>query len=156
MPMQPEFLKALFAANTDITPLMLLTISHPDFEQPARVVLNTEDVISRGERYLASYFKATPPLDSGDELASVTLEIDNVDREMTLALRTIQSPPKVTLEVVTNQLPDVVELGPFDFELKDVNYDTLKVTGTLAYEDILNEGFPSGAYNPSDFPGLFS
>ncbi len=156
MPLSAAVLQGLFAANTDLVPLVLVTLDHPDMVEPIRVVRNTAAITSRGETYEAAWFRPELPLDSGEELAQVRLEVDNVDRTLVAELRGLDSPPTVTLEVVTSADPDTVELGPFAFELQDAEYDTLVVRGTLAYEDILNEGFPAGTYNPRDFPGLFA
>ena len=35
------------------------------------------------------------------------------------------------------------------------DYDKLRISGTLKYEDILSESFPSEGYTPLTFPGLF-
>lgn len=154
--MTPEYLRELMAENSGVTPLILLTIDHVDLAQPARLALDAHDVWSRGEQYTAAYYKVQFPLDSGEELANTQLKVDNVDRAIVTTLRGLSGPPSVTLELVTDRDPDTVEMGPFDFELRNAEYDVLLVTGNLSYENILQESFPSGSYNPRDFPGLFS
>lgn len=150
-----SFFQALMAENSEITPLVLLTLWHPDMAEPARYVKDTHDVWSRGDRYMAAFFREKLPADIADELVTVELVVDNVDREIVATIRGLDAPPEVTLEVVTDLDPDTPEMGPFEFELKKAEYDTLEVRGQLAYEDILQEPFPAGTYNPVDFPALF-
>lgn len=145
-----------FAANSSVVPLLLLTLSHPDMAIPGRVVRDGHSVFSRGNEFVAGWFDCVLPLDAGDELANVTLSVDNVDQQIVATLRSLDSPPTVTLEVVTSADPDTVEQGPFVFTAKSGEYNTLKVSVTLGYEEILNQPFPGGTYNPRDFPGLFS
>lgn len=154
--MTPAFLRSLFDANTDVVPLLLLTLSHPSMENPARLVLNDEDIESRGQLFHAAYLSAPPPLDSGDEVGSVQFKVDNVDRDIVVTLRGLDSPPTVLMEVVSSLDLDSVEIAPGELELQDAEYTTLEITGTLGYEDILNLGFPHGSYTPNIFPGLFA
>ncbi|MBE0598443.1 MAG: DUF1833 family protein, partial [Desulfuromonadales bacterium] len=100
-------------------------------------------------------FDIALPADRDDQISKVTLTIDNVDRAIVRAVRELASAPTVTLEIVLASSPDVVEAGPFEFTLQDAGYDALTVSGTLGYEDILNEPFPAGAFVPAAFPGMF-
>ncbi|MDN5938755.1 MAG: DUF1833 domain-containing protein [Salinisphaera sp.] len=156
MPLSPAEIRERFAANSGVVPLLLLTISHPDLGTPGRLALNNEDVWSRGDQFFASWFDIALPLDSGHELASVQLAVDNVDQAIVATVRGLASPPQITLEVVTSATPDTVEQGPFQFSAKSAHYDVLQVTMTLGYEEILNQAFPGRTYNPRDFPGLFA
>lgn len=153
MPSSP----AITGANTDQTEevwLLILKITHPALAEPIRVVNNTENITSNGELYLAAAFKMDLP-DDTEGVPSVDIEIDNVDRAITDAVRAISSPPSVVLSVILASTPDVIEAGPFDMTLASVDYNALKVTGTLIYEDILNEPFPGESFNPAKYPGLF-
>lgn len=147
--------QAVNAQETDEVFLLLLTLDHEDIAEPIRVVNNTEDVVSRGDTYIAYPFEITLPDEDPESVARVTLRIDNVDREIVRSLRGISSPLLVGLEVVMAASPDVVEAGPFNMTLVSAEYDALTVTGELAFEDVLNEPFPGHAYVPSEYPGLF-
>jgi hypothetical protein len=85
----------------------------------------------------------------------VALSIDNVDRTIVEAVRTVSSPPTASLSVVLASDPDTVEAGPFELTIREVQYDALVVTATMAVEDILNEPFPGDLFTPQNFPGLF-
>lgn len=148
---------AIEAANaewTDKVWLCLLEIQHPNLASPFRIVNNTEDVVSNGNTYLKAAFSLTLP-DDIDEAPSVNVEIDNVDRLIVDIARSVSSPATVLLTVVLADTPNSVEAGPFEMRLVRVGYDKMKVTGSLIYEDVLNEQFPSRTFNPARYPGLY-
>ena len=146
---------AINAQQTGEAFLILLTISHPNIDPPIRVTSDGVNTISRGETFIAYPFEVTLPDDRDDQVVRASLRVDNVGREIATALRSIDSPPQVTLEVVLGSSPDTVEAGPFDFTLRGATYDALTVTGDLVFEDILNEPIPGDAMTPANFPGLF-
>jgi len=153
-----EFLKAeMFAPETDVVPLELLTITHPELNEPIRVVNNQVDVVSRGNTFRAFPFRASLPKQGGDEEINVKLEIDNVDRQISATLRDLSpdKEPRMILEVVTDEDFDTVEGGPWDFRLQDIRVDKLIVQGTIGFESKLSEPFPAHRFTPALFPGLF-
>jgi hypothetical protein len=148
---------AIAAANLETTDevwLALIKIEHPAIAQPIRVVNNTQEITSNGELYLAGAFIISPPDDSAG-VPSCSIEIDNVDRAIVDAARAINTPATVTLSIILASSPNVIEGGPWSMSLIEVSYDPKKVTGTLAYEDFLNEQYPSRTFNPARYPGLF-
>lgn len=147
--------ESIFAEETDVVWLVLLTIEHADLDAPIRVVRNTEDVISRTNTFLAFPFDISMPQEREDSPPEVQLIIGNVDRRITEAVRTISSPAQVTMEVVHSGDFDTVEAGPFVFELKEARFDALVVTGKLAFEPVLDESYPKTRFTPGRFPGLF-
>jgi Domain of unknown function (DUF1833) len=149
------FKQAAFAAQTGQIPLWLLTIEAESGE-PMRLVNNTQNVTSRGQTFIAFPFQIHAPDDREDQLPQVQLAIDNVDRSIVAWARTVLQAPTLALELVLAGTPDVVEAGPFHFTLRDVTYDALVVTGTLAFENILGEPFPQYSFTPNYFPGIFA
>ena len=146
--------QALYAEGTEQVFLLLLTISHGDLAAPIRVVNNTVSIVSRSQTFVAYPFEIDLPGESAEQLASVQLRIDNVDRAIVDSLRQLLAPPSVLLEVVLASQPDVVEAS-FALTLASADYDALVVTATLRFEDILSEPFPAGSFLPGNFPGLF-
>jgi hypothetical protein len=147
--------QSLFAQETDVVWLVLLTIEHSDWATPIRIVNNYEDITSRGNLFLGCPFMVDFPEDSEDRPPQVSLQIDNVDRSIMLELRALESNPTITLELITSANYDTVEIGPMEFSVKTVEYDALKITGSLSYEPVLYESYPSGRFTPGDWPGLF-
>jgi len=149
-----DALKTLLAANTDTVWLTLLTISSPSFST-IRLCNNTENIISRGEVYLAHPFTVVLPQEREEELPSVRVILDNIDQTIITELRQLLDKPTIVVEVVTSIDFDIVEVGPFNFNLPSISYDALTITGELSYEPILTEPYPSKVFNPSRFPGMF-
>ena len=155
-------LRAAFRQETDSVFLLMLTLSHPGLAAPIRVVndLVPEDInrarviMSRGHQFVCYPFQVDLPSDDGESISRVTLQIDNVDREIIRTLRATQGACAVTLEVVLAEHPDLVEAGPYNMSLISVDYDAVTILGELAYEDILGQKYPSDAYTPDDYPGL--
>lgn len=148
--------QAIYAAETGEVFLMLVAISHAQLATPLRFVSNTVDVTSRGNLYLGWPFRLALPAEYDDQLPTVQLQIDNVDRRIMEGVRALTSAPTVTVEVILASAPDVVEAGPFDFTLRTCEYDALVISGTLAFEDVLNEPYPFQTMTPGHMPGLFA
>lgn len=143
-----------FAQQTDEVFLVLLTMTHPSLAVPIRVVNNNEDVVSRGNNYIALGFEVSLPGEEPDRPTLASLKIDNVDRTVIVALRQILTPPLVTLEVVLAGTPSTVEASFTGLILRNVIYDEATITGELAFEQILVEPV-SISIVPARFPGLF-
>jgi hypothetical protein len=147
--------KALFAQETDEVFLPLLTITHASLTTPIRVVHNPQNITSRGNLFVGYPFDMELPPADPDQPPRLRLTIDNIDRDIVASLRTLSTPPGVTLEVVLAATPDTVEAGPYVMTLTGVDYDALTITGDLAAEDVLAEPYPGDAFTPAKFPGLF-
>ncbi len=152
-----DVLTAIHAQTTDKAFLNLLTIDHDDLPSPLRLVDNTENVTSRGNVYTAFPFRAALPPETENEVPRVQIMICNVDRSLMDEIRALVSPPSITLEVILASTPDTVEVGPFSFVMKSVDYDQVTIESTIGFEeDFLTEPFPAGRFSPTDFPGLFA
>lgn len=148
-------MRAMFAQQTGEVFLVCLTITHPSITTQ-RLVNNTQLVVRSAGTYQPYPMQLSLPAQLDDQLPTVDIVVDNVDREVLQQIREVSGVPKVTMEVVLASSPDTVEAGPFDFSLKQASYDVLAITGTLGYEDdILNQRVPAMSYTPSNSPGLF-
>jgi hypothetical protein len=78
-----------------------------------------------------------------------------VDRQIVEGIRTITTPIDATLHVIMSTEEAAVEAGPWVFSMRDVSYDAFVVSGTLRFEDWLNEPSPSQSFTPTTSPGLF-
>lgn len=151
------FRQAATAPTTEEVFLMLLEIDHPTLGSPIRVVNNNESITSNSNTYLPFHFEVALPDDREDTINEVDLRIDNVDRQIVTAIRQINSPADVTLQVVLASTPNTVEAGPYTFTMRNVQWDARFVTGKLVFsDDPLNTRFPDGTFTPGDFPALFS
>lgn len=145
----------MYTAGTSQVFLILLVIDHPDLPSPIRVVNNTQAVTHGGNVYVPYPFSLVLPDDS-EQIRTVRLTIDNVDRMLMASIRTIdQDRPTVTFKVVLAGSPDTVEAGPFECTLASVSYSLMSITATLVYEDRLQTKVPALEFTAKDFPGLF-
>ena len=156
MPRQvsPDAVGELMAENSGEIFLTLVTIESDGLET-AYLVVNNEDIVSRGNTHIAANFSLPSPDEYEDQLPGSTFKVDNVDRRIVEIVREMQGTVRFIKEVVTYSDPDTVEEGPYRFTLKSADYDALYVTATLGYEEILNETAKAGTYSPSDFPAVF-
>ncbi len=147
--------QAIFSQESSEVFLILLTIDHVDLADPIRVVRNTKNIDSRGDTYVGLPFDVDMPEERDDRLGHVTLTIDNVDRKIVTAIRSLTSAPSVTMEIILASDLNTLEAGPFPFTLRDTEWDSLTVTGVLSFEDVLNEPYPGDSFTPATHPGLF-
>jgi hypothetical protein len=151
--------RAIMASETGEVFLLLLTLSHRLLTPPLRFANNTTPITSRSNVYAACPFEVSLPDERDDQVAAqIQLRIDNVNRQIMEGIRQlpIGEPPTAVLELILASSPDVVEQAFPDFTLREVEYDALIVSGTLAVEDMLNERYPQYEFTPAWFPALFA
>lgn len=149
------FKAAVFAQETGEAFILLITISHDDLDDDIRVCSDGQQVTSNSLDYEAFPFQLTLPEVTEDGPPRARLVIDNVDKQIVEAVRTITTPPTVKIELVLASDPDTVEASFDDFVLRNIQYDMLTVQGELLLEVFETEPFPSAGFYPSNFPGLF-
>lgn len=149
--------RSLFSQETADVWVALLTISHPSIST-IRVCTGGADVTSSGQLFSAFPFSITLAGSSEDTIPAARLRIDNVDRRIVEAVRSVAAmdPISVGLALVLAETPNVIEVGWFDFALREVRYDSLAVEGTLRHEDIFSDPWPHEVVSPSRFPGIFT
>lgn len=154
----PSALQSMFARETDEPWLICLRISHPDLAQTYRIVDNTQPVVRTDGTYQPYSFAIHLPAQVEGQVPQVNILVDNIDLEVSRAIRNLVGRPKVEFEVVLASQPNVLEAGPYDFSLLNATVNALVITGTLGYEEnVLNQAFPSedDQYNPINSPGLY-
>ncbi len=151
-------LTSMMAQESSEGYVILLTIDHATLASPIRVASSNANFVSNGETYFPYPFQVDLPSDDPEQTNTVELKIDNLDGVITAGVRAIPpgtAQPSVTMEVVTMDAPNTVEVGPLTLSLTSVSITRLVVSGTLAYEPILDRQYPSGRMTPLDFPGMF-
>jgi hypothetical protein len=154
----PRFVKAARAQETDEVTVVLLTIEHPQLNPPARICSDAVDLVSRGETFKGGIpFEYALPDEDPERQVSVRLSLDILDQALVVLIRTIPPDPRptVTLEVVMAATPDIVEAGPYIFELVAADWDVTTAEFEIGFEDLLNEMCPAQRFLPSTHPGLF-
>lgn len=155
---------AMFAQQTSEVFIVLLTISHPSFDDDIRVssdpfellpIANVRGVVSRSKEYVFIPFDIILPQQDDTNVARATLSVDNIGREIVSAVRTADSAVNVKIEVVLASDVDTPEISLDGFQLSSVSYDAFTVSGELSMEYYDLEPFPSLRFTPPDFPGIF-
>lgn len=142
-------------------PFILLKIEHA-LAEPLRLINDTQDLLSNGEKYIAVAFRTTWVDDVEGQLPKSTLQIDNTSNilsrlfEQTAGMRGM----KVTMMEVLRSSPDFIE-RQIKLDVNTVSMNTEVVQLGLGFEDTLNKaGIPATYRMPRDdyslgFPGLF-
>lgn len=140
--------------NESSLPLVLLTISHESLSEDIRVVNNKVAITSNGLEYVAFPLDIKLPDSKEDSQPTSKLTISNVSREIGQAIRLISTPPQVTIKVVRQETPDVVEAEFVGMILSNVRYNMMTVTADLVFEDLTREEYPYLKFSPSIFKGI--
>lgn len=150
-----NFIKALIDQNTDQVFLWLLTITHEATGETHRLVSNLDNVVSRGETYLAFPFEFVLPSDDGESLPEIPIVINYVSDELVALLRKHADGVVVLAEIILASAPDQPEYTIEDLVIKTVTYDAGQVTLTAKVEDLMSQRFPADDFLPRSFPGMF-
>ena len=134
--------------------LFLMTITDPESSTVITVVNNLEPVESRGVKYEAFPFSITLPPDTGTAPAGIKVTTVNVGAELMQILRGTLDPPKVKLELVLSDAPDVVEKTIDFMVLRNLEYDIESVSFELTSSSIFARKTCTGIYSQNEFPGL--
>lgn len=156
---------AIYAEQTDEVFVFLFTVTHPSLMAPVyyssdpttRLSVDplAYGIVSRGNTYDFFPISLVLPDDSDATPPTIKLVLDNVMRQAIPLLRSITTPPSVTIEMVLASDPDTVEASWPNFDMVDITYDANSVTIDLAINGLSTEPFPTGVFAPSGFPGLF-
>lgn len=151
-------LRELFVQESGHVLLAAVTFDHDDLDDPVRLVNDMRPLQHNGSTYTGLPFEVTLPPDSEDEIPTLQMKLDNVDRLLVTLLRSVEGPPSVGVEIVRVDPQGTVtsELGPLPFSLLDSQFGATSVTLKIGYlTDVLNEPATREIFNPSLAPGLF-
>ena len=167
MSVSATFRQAAYGQETGRVIIALITIDHSSLLEPIRICTNPTQriaeydndivygTVSDGDNYIFLPLRLQIPSDTDEGPGNMIIEFDNIHRDYTEAIRSIFTPPTVTVELVLDSTPDTVEVSWPEFLLTDITYNALTIQGTLALETLDREPFPAGTFNPTSFPGLF-
>lgn len=136
------------------SPVAIIPLLEIDWGGPTliRVARNSETVISDGEEYVPVAFDIDLHPDMPDEPGSARLSVDNVDRAMTVAVRSADE-IFVRLKLVSTLDLDSPELDE-RYKLKAVTVNAQTISGDLVLDDFLWDRWPYGQYSPRSFRGI--
>lgn len=146
--------------------LAFLTIEHENLTQPIRVVNDGVDYLRDGHLWNGLPFGARAATDT-DAAPTAELRVQNVDRKLGEAVRTLPGRARARLEVLSSADFDLgvvprVALGvavPIyamrHFELAEVTVTPLELTATLILRDYAQEPWPGLSATETRCPGLY-
>lgn len=146
-----------YAQETGEAYAILLSIFHDSLSQPIRVTTCGVNLTSRGNLFVALPFEITLPIEQEGTVPTARISIDNIDRQIVTAIRTLQpgDKAKTLIEIILESDPENVEVSFDELYLSNVTYDAFTVQGDLTVEGFASRAYPSGVFSPKYFPGLF-
>jgi hypothetical protein len=160
-----NFRKAIFSQESGEVPIFLLTITHPDLDDPIYLTtdpttrLGTDPLIygtvSRGIEFLYAGVDVTIPDEQDKSPPASKLTVANVTRDLIPMARSVSSPPSVKIEAVLASAPDDVEMTWPGLDMSNLTYDASALQFDLTMDALITEPFPSGGFSPAYFPALF-
>ena len=164
-----NFREAAFSQETGRVPIALITLTHADLVDPLyistdptqehpTIFLDEQKIygtMSNGIFYSFYPVRLILPDETEEGPGEMKLEIDNVLRQITESIRSIFTPITCQVDIVMDNALDVIDASWPEFRMTNISYDSTVVRGTLRLETLETEPFPSGAFAPSYFPGLF-
>lgn len=154
----------IFAQDMDEVVITLIEITHDDLSEPIYVSSDPTETLSTGVKgtisnsieYAQIPFQLTLQEQTDNLLARAKLSIDNINREIMLAIRQANnSPPNVTIKIVLASDPDTVEIEIPNLQLNNITGTAAVVEGELQPKILQGETFPRNTFNKSNFPGVF-
>ena len=151
-----EHFKKRTGASAGEEPVVLLEITHPELLTPARVVNDTDDLVSNGETFTACGFETQLPDDQAGAMPRVPIAIDNIGGELVSWLDESSGGrgAQVRMMQVMRDTPNVIE-QEFTLELLNTRQNMLQISGELGYENVLDQPALQATWTPETAPGLF-
>lgn len=153
--LSPALIAQLYAQESTDPFLILITLSHPDWDEPVRLVNNSVDIISRGNTYMAFPVDVVLPPDDGESLPEVTIEFDNVSLLLIGKFRTVTRDINADLDMILASLPDEVQMAISELTIESITYNLTRISARLVLDNFLNTEMTSEKYTPKNFPGIF-
>jgi len=145
----------LYALNTDEPFLVLLEVDEPTLAEPIRLVANSLAITHDGDVYLPMWFEVGLPEDDGESLGETTLVIDNIDRAVGDAVRSVSGRPTALMSLVSETDWDEVLAGPFDLEIEQVEISQTTATATAIAPEGLFNWYPFQVRTQTTEPGIY-
>ena len=135
---------------------VLLTITADNLAEPIYCCDQPDGVLSNGVFYPFAAFTVTFGGASIDEPSKGTrLEISNIDGSLTLAARTVKNRPRLLVQVVRLDEPDLVEQQMIGVKMDNVEVDDSNLVFSLSPRDFKREPACAARYVIARTPGLF-
>jgi len=169
-PVLSDAIKEAYAsAPSDIIIFHTLELRHSAFSSPIRVVRDYQNLTATLEStapedpstevtFIAFAFNFKKPEIGTDGVPQLTIEIDNVSREILanieLAAATNDIIEVTYREYISTDLTVPQNDPPMHMKISSINADVFKVSAVAGFGDFSNKLWPREKYDADRFPGL--
>lgn len=156
--LSPEMLEEVFAQYNPSTLVMLLRfvgVDNSGTTHTLRYVNDWQPIVSNGETFQPSAFRATLAADNPENMPSVNLTTSSGDSQVVEKLRVFNKAPRVYLSMVVAERPNIVEFPETEFEVTSWVANAGGVNIVLDAEPVLNEPVPADIISPTIHPLLW-
>lgn len=160
------YAEAVASAPVDQVIINTYEITHPTFEDRILIVNDFQPFQATLETGEEVEFQPCPVLVTSPEQSengaspSINVQIDGVSgilaERLDAAMLTSDKIGIIERVYVSTDTSAPATIPPLSLVLQDVEVNETSVTGTAAYDDPVNRGFPSKDYNIREYPGLSS
>lgn len=151
-----EFKTLTAATSAREVVLELLEIDQELLQEPIRLVNDNLDFTCAGHLYTACAFRLSWPPDTDGQVPQAQLEIDNVGRELVEPIQATQGLLRATatLRNAIRSQPEIIQ-REITMDLSGVHVDQQVVSGSMGYDNMLDQPAVMVRHTPSNSPGLF-
>lgn len=136
--------------------LVFLEMTAPSFADTLRLVNDTRDWVSGGQTYTGFPFRFRLPSDVAGQVPRAQLEIDNVGRQMTADLESLQPNEIITatIRLADKATPSAV-YQTIPLPITRVSVTPAVVTADCGVDYIMRQAASRLRANPFTLPGIF-
>ena len=133
-------------------------VQSPIYLVKSQTPLTADDEDGNERTFLPSGFAFSLPPENEEGFRSINVAIDNIGRAVSDFVELAKS-EKVPVELiyrpyVSDILTAPAMIPPLVLYLKDIQVNSVQVTGRATFFDIINKKFPSELYTRARFPAL--
>ncbi len=149
-------IEQIYALDSDIPYLTLLTLSCQGWSGDLRFVNNSVDITSNNLLFKRFPFKITYPQDDGETIKEINIEFDNVSLELIDEIRTATgSSILIKIQNILASRPNEILQEFSELKILSANYNRFILSCKIGLDDFLNVELTSEKYTPSNFAGIF-
>ena len=155
---RPETLQELFAPSTAEAFITCAVIDHPSLTVPIYVCNNNEPLTLTDPpaTFVPVEFDFVIAPEAGGQPSKARLKLDNVDRSIMEAVRTMQiSRATFFAWLVRGSDPDTIEAGPWRYHLHDIEADEQALSAALGPPKSGRRAIPKTRYTQTGFPACY-
>lgn len=155
----------LYSRSSKDVAVTLLTFSHPDFAETFRLCSQgiriadtpqaTYGLVSNGLTFLYIPMGVIHPVMSPGRPPTAKIVMENIGREMIIAIRSVTTHPSCKMELVMQSAPNTIERSYPLLKVMGAQWNAEIVTLELGIKMLEDEMVPSDSFSPSGFPNLF-